>query len=395
MKPEYLLPILAIAAAACTSETPMVNLGIDDTYYIPRMQKLMLSPALTGERYLWTVDGNPVSTSRDYLFISGQPGTYTVTLDIIDTETPYSHTFQVIVMPEEIAYSPYISEVYEYNPAPGQFVNEMPQYDEGDTYRSMLTKATEAISGTNDVMVTLGGYGGYITFGFDHTVMNIPGEPDFRIWGNCFYQLADTGDKKGGSAEPGIIMVSLDVNCNGIPDDPWYELVGSEYNNPATRHGYSMTYHAPDPDRTITPDKTGLITDTGYIRWEDSLGDGGFIPKNNFHRQEYYPQWISDSELTFHGSLLPPNALDLTGNGSYYVLFCYDWGYADNHPNDQELLNSFDIDNAVDSYGTPVSLPGADFIRVYTGVNQICGWLGETSTEICRAQDLHIDPSNP
>jgi len=54
-------------------------------------------------------------------------------------------------------------------------------------------------------------------------------------------------------------------------------------------------------------------------------------------------------------------------------------------------LNSFDISWAVDVAGNPVELPGVDFIRVFTGVNQYCGWLGETSTELSRAQDLHID----
>lgn len=80
----------------------------------------------------------------------------------------------------------------------------------------------------------------------------------------------------------------------------------------------------------------------------------------------------------------------MSGWGSYYVLYSYPWGYADNHPNDSVLLNSFDIGWAVDRQGNRVSLPGADFIRVYTGVNQYCGWVGETSTEISRAQDLHI-----
>ena len=65
-------------------------------------------------------------------------------------------------------------------------------------------------------------------------------------------------------------------------------------------------------------------------------------------------------------------------------------GYVDNHPNDKEDKISFDIDWAVDREGNPVYLPGVDFIRVYTGVNQQCGWLGETSTEISRAEDLHV-----
>ena len=75
---------------------------------------------------------------------------------------------------------------------------------------------------------------------------------------------------------------------------------------------------------------------------------------------------------------MPDNGKDVSGWGSYYVLYSYPWGYADNHPNDSIGLNSFDIGWAVDSQGNKVSLPGADFIRVYTGVNQYCGWVGET-----------------
>ena len=82
---------------------------------------------------------------------------------------------------------------------------------------------------------------------------------------------------------------------------------------------------------------------------------------------------------------------DESGMGTYYVLYSYPWGYADNHPNEFTDLNSFDISWAVDKQGNHVDLPGADFIRVYTGVRQYCGWLGETSTEVSRAQDLHIE----
>ena len=60
-------------------------------------------------------------------------------------------------------------------------------------------------------------------------------------------------------------------------------------------------------------------------------------------------------------------------------------------PNSEEDKISFDIGWAVDSLGNPVHLPGVDFIRVYTGVNQQCGWLGETSTELSRAEDLHVE----
>lgn len=392
-----LLLVMAASFAGCTADIPVVSLGIDDVYHVERMKKLPLASAFTGAGYRWTLHrpeagDSVISTSRDCIFIAAREGKYSLTFEVIDSETPYLHDFTVNVYHEEIEYSPYISRVYEYCPAPGQFVNEMPRYEEGDTYADILQKAEDCISGTNDIMISLGAYGGYVTFGFDHTVMNGPGY-DFRIWGNAFYELTQP-DQKGGSAEPGIVMVSYDANCNGLPDDEWYELAGSDYNNPATLHDYTITYRRPGADHTPVPDDSGFLTDIEYIPWRDSTGDSGFVARNSFHSQGYWPKWIEADMLSFSGTRLPRNAVDLSGDGSYYVLYSYPWGYADNHPNDCADLNSFDISWAVDRSGNRVILPGVDFVRVFTGVNQYCGWLGETSTEISRAQDLHI-PAQP
>lgn len=189
-------------------------------------------------------------------------------------------------------------------------------------------------------------------------------------------------------------MVSYDVNMNGIPDDPWYELAGSEYRKPETFHNYTLTYRRPPIGKVPEPDDSGYLTDVTYIPWSDSRGDSGFMARNVFHTQDYWPRWTDSDTISFTGTLLAPNAVDTSGQGTYYVLYSYDWGYVDNHPNDFADLNSFDIDWAVDADGNLVSLPGVDFVRVYTGLNQQCGWLGETSTEICRGQDLHIpDPA--
>ena len=114
------------------------------------------------------------------------------------------------------------------------------------------------------------------------------------------------------------------------------------------------------------------------------------MAKTAYHSQSYYPKWVTADTLMFQGSLLAPNGEDVSGTGAYFILYSYPWGYVDNHPNDEAELNSFDISWAVDRNGQPVRLQGIDFVRVYTGVNQYCGWIGETSTELSRAQDLHI-----
>ena len=293
--------------------------------------------------------------------------------------------------------SPYISKVYEYRPAPGQFINELPEYEPGDTPNEMRLKAEESIADNERILVSLGGYGGYIVFGFDHLVENVPGKYDFKILANAFYANANPNPdapREGGSCEPGIVMVSYDANGNRKPDDEWYELAGSEYNKPETIHNYRITYYKPDENKVRTPDMDyPYLNDTTYIRWTTNGYGEGYLYRNVFHHQSYYPQWLNEDELVFQGTKLADNYIDESGNGSYYVQYAYGWGYVDNHPNNDHRSN-FNIEWAVDSEGEPVHLTGIHFVKVYTGVNQYCGWLGETSTEIMGAQDLHLLPAN-
>ena len=375
----------------------MVNLGIDDSYAIERMRTLVLHPEYEGDSYEWRLISSPLASSpdsliastRDLIFCQAEAGTYHLQLEINNTTPSYTilHNTTIVVWDEQVAYSPYISRVLEYNPAPGQFVNTMPQYEEGDTYETMRKKAEASIAGTNNTLISLGAWGGYVTFAFDHSVVNTPEQLDFLIEGNSFYASTTS---KGGSSEPGIVMVSIDMNQNGLPDDPFYQLAGSEYHNSATIHNYSMTYHRTPANHTPQPDKKNSLTDSTYIRWTDNQNLTGYLYKNTFHTQEYFPLWLTDSTLTFIGSRLPDNAYDPTGKGSYWVQSPFDYGYADCHPNDSTARCSFDIDWAVTDEGEPIHLPCVDFVRVYTGVFQQCGWTGEISTEISHARDLNI-----
>ena len=386
---------------ACEPDIEMVSLGINEEYAVERMRILHLHPEFPGDAYVWTMkdcQGNDsvISNERDLFFVKKDAGTYNVRLNILDDNDPVEHDVKIVVWNEQVAYSKYITEVYEYRPAPGQFINELPKYNEGDTEETMLKKVLECICDRNDVLISLGSYGGYVTFGFDHSVVNVPGEMDFKIIGNSFYAEANpnpNAPESGGSAEPGIVMVSIDKNGNGKPDDEWYELAGSEYYKPETLHNYSVTYYRTPTDHVATPIPQSPITDSSFILWEANDGTTGYVEKNSYHRQDYFPKWIKEDEMTFSGTRLASNGVDESGTGSYYVLYAYDWGYADNHPNEVEDKSCFNIDWAVDKNGNHVHLDGVDFIRVFTGVNQSCGWLGETSTEICRAEDLHIDNS--
>ena len=281
--------------------------------------------------------------------------------------------------------SPYISKVYDFLPAPGQFVNELPEYMDGDSHEAILAKVEEQICGDKDPgMISLGGFGGYVVFGFDHPVANVEGAYDFKIYANAFMAA---GSSVGGSCEPGIVMVSVDANGNGLADDEWYELAGSDYGKETTIKNYSLTYYKPDADKTPTPE--GMMTDTTYIRWTSSEGDEGYVMKNSFHNQSYWPEWYEGETIEFVGTKLADNAFDQSGNGTYYVLTRLDWGYVDNYAND--IDEGFKIDWAVDAEGNPKHLTHIDFVKVYTAVNQYCGWIGETSTEVCGAEDLHPD----
>ena len=198
----------------------------------------------------------------------------------------------------------------------------------------------------------------------------------------------------GGSAEPGIVMVSQDTNHNGKPDDTWYELSGSADVDSAASVNSSLNWERRlIYNYQITYYRNG---DLKAVPWTDYQGRCGQVNRlDEYHAQEYWPQWISDSQLTFSGTKLPRNAW-YRQEGKYkkeWVLFFLRYGYVDNQIND-DYDCGFDISWAVNpTTREPVTLKSIDFVRVYTAMNQSAGDLGETSTEVAGAKDLHLAAS--
>ncbi|MCT4604297.1 MAG: hypothetical protein N4A59_15515 [Marinifilum sp.] len=390
---------------------PIPNeITLKDSYSIIRSTVLSIKPEVTGYEnasYKWYLTETPkgaadslLNETSELTFIALETGNYKLKLEVTEDDNMESFPVQLVVEKEEKDFSPYISEVIDYLPGVGQFVNELPKYEDGDTKEIMIKKAGEYLVGEAGSLVTLGGFGGYVTFRFDHTVANLPGVRDFRVKGNAFLAAANPRPNApwGGSCEPGVIRVAYDKNKNNKPDaDEWYEIAGSSHEEVTKEPWYDfgvkngndmkfirqfeITYYRPkeEPEQPIDE----------YIRWEDNQGNSGYKVKNMFHKQSYFPAWIDGDSYTLSGTRLPQNGIDESGMGNYFVCYGFRYGYVDNYPNNHDN-SGIDIAWAVDADGKQVHLPGIDFVSVYCGVNQENGWLGECSTEVSGAEDLHL-----
>lgn len=273
--------------------------------------------------------------------------------------------------------SPYFNNVLEYTPAPGQFINETKTG--GFTGKETTPEAAAEYAKNrmrSDLYVSLGGFGGYIVVGFDHSIDNVEG-----------YDLAIKANSFSGSSEPGIVWVMQDENGDGKPNDTWYELKGSETGLDCTIQNYEVTYYRPsEPGQPV--------------KWKDSKGVEGEIDYlHQYHPQDYYyPLWIKEDSYTLKGTCVEARNFDMSGVGVYWVNPEYEWGYVDNFspvdllkdgPEELADCNVFELDNAVDANGTAKVLKFIDFVKVQVGINTKSDWLGEVSTEVFN----FIDPT--
>ena len=331
-----------------------------------------------------------------------------------------------------------------YLPAPGQFVNE--GANSSGWGGAFTAKGAETLKGIVEgytaTGVSLGAFGGYVVMDFGEpakengkVVSGIYNDPDnaygvdFTLYGNAMSSWA----------EPGVVQVSK----NGTK---WYTLAGSlHYQTPeytrtetdgqstytVTKAGavwnYEAVYTNPTPgDDALATGATTTGVDVPYTFTGAESGNGKVL-FNNWHRHNYFPLYnnyfiglnnhtaldgiknlidgldLSDyAEYDNIGSAatLTMRGVRLFSEGNSYAPDKFLFGYADCHPNGlltTEQVNPYttgrtsnsnsngdpmDLSWAVDANGKPVSLDSVRYVRVYTGVQQMNGAMGESSTEI-------------
>ncbi len=379
--------------------TALTSLADPSVRYTYPGRMVYLRPTVSGMEapsFRWAVDGAVVEGCDGdvFRFTPDTPGSYAITVTVNGGEGMTAEASVTVVCvdgdersrmrPISAASSADFDRIYEWIPAPGQFINDtgvLGGMTGGETsHEAACSWATARLR--KGAFVSLGSFGGYITAGFDHSIPSSGTGYDIVIGGNAFLSGS------GASNEPGIVWVMQDVNGNGLPDDEWYQLKGSEWGAEGSACDYRVTYYRP----------SGAGMDVDWTASDGTSGSVRYMPL--VHTQDsYYPAWVEADAYTLTGTLVKARTYrdPVAGN------WCnppYQWGYADNVGDDSLSGESsadgtgqrtgFRISNAVYPDGTPVPLLYVDFVRVQTAVLFSAGALGEVSTEVSAFKDYSM-----
>lgn len=340
---------------------------------VPLGKSLAVAPVICNFRieeaqFQWTVNGIAQSCTKDFFsFTPETEGVYRLKVRAtVSSVECMAETEVECVEPEGTYFRPVkagnrakAATAFEYIPAPGQFVN----YQEGSTFEDARAELQNLLNANGNSWISLGSFGGYYITGFDHSVRNVEDKSDIMINGNAF----------AGSSEPGAVWVMQDENGNGLPDDTWYELAGSDSKTSETERRYALTYYKPDEY-------------SQGIRWADNRLNTGVIAINAYHTQKsYFPMFIENG-YTLCGTCLKSN-VEYT---DIFYLRGFAWGYADNFGDGSRPNNEFWIEDAIHVDGSPVNLKYIDFVKVHTAMNAAAGNLGEISCEAGAPVDINF-----
>ena len=170
MKKVLFLISTIFLLAACSSDDEVLNENDVDKstpeiilneptggFEVDMMQWLRISVDVkNGEvaSYKWTIDKQEIGNTNELLHLFAKAGTYEIEFSAKNDMGVSSKILNVTV--NEQTYNNKIAKVYEFLPAPGQFVNTMPRATAQDDAETMLAKANEALTGGD--MISLGGF---------------------------------------------------------------------------------------------------------------------------------------------------------------------------------------------------------------------------------------------
>ena len=339
--------------------------------------------------YEWILTKNPVNETKDSIvgktkdlqFTAVYAGSYEFTLNVVSGDKKGSKTTKINVVNETTNYNPYVTSIFDFAPAPGMFANDL--YKDGFTKETVVQTALGRINETSvGYPLDLGGFGGSIIVGFDHTIVNVPGEKDFKVYGG------DLTDKANPPA-PGLIYVAYDKNANGKPDeDEWYEIIGSQHASEKTIKDFEITYHkkavgAP----VVVGGPNDLFSDREHIYCENNQSETYYLPRSK-SKKEYYPLWATQTVTVYKGKKLDVNFEPArAGQTTLWNFTAPEWGYVN------AVNPEIDIEWAVDKNGNKANLPGINFIKVVNCVSEpmgLCHQQSSMATKFAGAGDLHL-----
>lgn len=158
-------------------------------------------------RFEWSVDGQVMEgeVERMFKFTPSAPGEYTVSCTVSEDtptekisrnidkgKTAVTATVKVVCVDKKeqdgfraSGSSKLWNKVYEYTPAPGQFINETSTIGgmtgNETSPEAAVAWATQRLK--DKLHVSLGSFGGYIIVGFDHSIPNSGNQYDFCVRG--------------------------------------------------------------------------------------------------------------------------------------------------------------------------------------------------------------------
>lgn len=301
-------------------------------------------------------------------------------------------TLMLAIVATASASSPFATRVVEYQPAPGQFINNPDFNDPARALGPPQGGGTTAPDNTK--VVTLGGFGGSITLAFDQPILDQPASNlnplglDAIVFGNAFF-VGSTPARRW--AEAGVIEISRDDNLNGLPDDPWFVIPGTHLGTVPAARRLTVTYS--DTNAGLPPVNKSWIPSsragqtwsvTAYALPLDIFTGPVVVNPLGLSAPTWGTAGYADSSPTLIlGDLDGDNLIDDPNLApeDFYT-----------RPSDPAALDTtpgsgggdaFDLAWAVDpESGQPATLDRFDFIRITSAVNAVRGLFGEASVEI-------------